>query len=79
MELCNIIDMYYSIEDFYEYNNHDMVSKEYVDNYSTIGESDMNTMERAKEILIQLESDDELLRNFNLLLRQKKLQQIKKK
>jgi len=79
LELYNIKDMDYSLDDFYEYNDHDQVNKDYVESVLDGGLYNMNTKDRAKEILIQLESDDELLRDFNLLLRQKKLEQIKKK
>lgn len=36
------------------------------------------SMERAKDIMDLLEHDDELMSDFNFLLRQKKLKQLKK-
>lgn len=38
-----------------------------------------SSTERASEIIDELESDDRLLQKFNLLLRQKKLKQLKDK
>ena len=38
---------------------------------------ELTTMEKAKDIMSLLESDDALMSDFNFLLRQKKLKQLK--
>lgn len=66
-----------------EYNNkHKYDWESYMGDFLKVIESDrkkVSPKERAKEILNELENSDELMSEFNSLLRIKKLKNIKKK
>jgi hypothetical protein len=84
LELYNII-MKYRMEDLngvikeYDYGNifNDFDSAFNEDDFKTSMEK--ASMEKAKDIMDMLENDSELMSNFNFLLRQKKLKQLKTK
>jgi len=47
------------------------------DDWIDENESEMTSMDTAKDIMSMLENDPELMDNFNFLLRQRKLKQLK--
>jgi len=65
--------MDYTLDDFYYYNEEEEGDWGLDNNPSP----EKNKMDIAKDIMDLLESDDEVMSNFNFLLRQKKLKQLK--
>ncbi len=65
------------IEDLSKWGNGN--EDDFVEDLSGWGEMipEKNKMEIAKDIMSVLEGDDEVMGNFNFLLRQKKLRQLK--
>jgi len=49
------------------------------DDWMSEEKNEKNKMDIAKDIMDLLENDDEVMSNFNFLLRQKKLKQLKDK
>jgi len=77
--------MDYSLDDFYTYNGGYKVRMTGGSRTTRKGDGTESTpyeetsMDRAKDIMSLLESDDALMSDFNFLLRQKKLKQLKLK
>ena len=81
--LYNIINMWYSEGDWYEARQ--LETKNKMDDYLNHNGRDpyenreKDKMEIAKDIMSLLDNDQEVMDNFNFLLRQKKLKQLKNK
>jgi len=77
LELCNINDMVYSLEDFYD--NERLTDK--IPNPNPFDDS--KVIRISKDFIELLESDDVLMEEFskryNLLMRSKKLKKLKNK